>query len=222
MVPEVSNISLCDTGPTTTRRTHSSTELYINQLSEGVLLAVVPVSSALLYMNSSYMSTSNVRRPETAGTEQIATLTTIFVVSVQMSSLLYVCKFWYTSAVFGVTDFDALLLIMWPQGFKNVQYHCNCRMTEFKAVERVTVEILTVTYQPPWSIHCLSISIGGCAPYSSLAGMLRSSTNTTHVTPSGGPSTPCIQFEVYTVYIIKHSNIVQQRGQCIASSSSQL
>ena len=45
-------------------------------------------------------------------------------------------------------------------------------------------------YQPAWSIHCLKISMGGWAPYSSLAGILRSSTNTTHFLPRGGPNTP--------------------------------
>ena len=32
------------------------------------------------------------------------------------------------------------------------------------------------SYHPAWSIHCRRISMGGCAPYVSLAGMLRSST----------------------------------------------
>mmetsp|Transcript_24874 Transcript_24874/g.57544 ORF Transcript_24874/g.57544 Transcript_24874/m.57544 type:complete len:253 (-) Transcript_24874:6332-7090(-) len=45
-------------------------------------------------------------------------------------------------------------------------------------------------YQPAWSIHCRKISIGGCAPYSSLAGMFRSSTKTMQVLFSGGPRTP--------------------------------
>ena len=37
---------------------------------------------------------------------------------------------------------------------------------------------------------CLSSSMGGCAPYSSTCGMLRSSTNTTIFLPIGGPNTP--------------------------------
>ena len=41
--------------------------------------------------------------------------------------------------------------------------------------------------QYPWSIHCRRTSIGGCAPYFSLAGMLRSSTNTTTFLPMVGP-----------------------------------
>mmetsp|Transcript_9472 Transcript_9472/g.22057 ORF Transcript_9472/g.22057 Transcript_9472/m.22057 type:complete len:276 (-) Transcript_9472:2589-3416(-) len=45
------------------------------------------------------------------------------------------------------------------------------------------------SYQPPWSIHCLSSSIGGCAPYSSSTGMLRSSTRKMQRMPCGGPST---------------------------------
>ena len=36
------------------------------------------------------------------------------------------------------------------------------------------------SYQFQWSSHCLSSSMGGWAPYSSLAGMFRSSTNTTY------------------------------------------
>ena len=32
--------------------------------------------------------------------------------------------------------------------------------------------------------------MGGCAPYSSLAGMFRSSTLMMHFLPTGGPSTP--------------------------------
>jgi len=52
------------------------------------------------------------------------------------------------------------------------------------------------SYQCPWSIHCLSSSIGGCAPYFSLAGMLRSSTNAMHFRPSGGPYTPFRRLKV--------------------------
>ena len=37
---------------------------------------------------------------------------------------------------------------------------------------------------------CLSNSRGGWAPYFSLAGMFKSSTNTTHFLPGGGPYTP--------------------------------
>ena len=40
------------------------------------------------------------------------------------------------------------------------------------------------SYQPPWSAHCRSSSIGGCAPYTSLAGMFKSSTNTTYFLPA--------------------------------------
>eukprot|EP00967_Tisochrysis_lutea_P005320 scaffold6363_cov25-Tisochrysis_lutea.AAC.6 len=46
------------------------------------------------------------------------------------------------------------------------------------------------SYQPSWSIHWRSSSMGGCAPYVSSAGMLRSSTNTMHFFPSGGPKMP--------------------------------
>ena len=40
------------------------------------------------------------------------------------------------------------------------------------------------------NLTCLNNSIGGWAPYFSLDGMLRSSTNTTHFLPGGGPYTP--------------------------------
>ena len=46
------------------------------------------------------------------------------------------------------------------------------------------------SYQPSWSIHWRRISMGGCAPYVSSAGMLRSSTKTTQRLPIGGPKTP--------------------------------
>ena len=41
-----------------------------------------------------------------------------------------------------------------------------------------------------WSIHCLSSSMGGWAPYCSLAGMFMSSMNITLFLPNGGPNTP--------------------------------
>lgn len=47
-----------------------------------------------------------------------------------------------------------------------------------------------IPYQYPWSWNCLSNSIGGCAPYTSLAGMFRSSTKMTHFLPIWGPNTP--------------------------------
>ena len=48
-------------------------------------------------------------------------------------------------------------------------------------------------YHIPWSIHCLSSSIGGCAPYFSLAGMFISSTKMTLFFPMGGPNTPFLR-----------------------------
>ena len=47
-----------------------------------------------------------------------------------------------------------------------------------------------LSYHPPWSVHCLSSSMGGWAPYTSSAGMFRSSTKITYFLPSGGPKTP--------------------------------
>lgn len=47
-----------------------------------------------------------------------------------------------------------------------------------------------LSYQPPWSIHCRRSSTGGWAPYTSRAGMFRSSTKKTNLLPSGGPNTP--------------------------------
>ena len=49
------------------------------------------------------------------------------------------------------------------------------------------------THHVPWSMNCLSSSIGGCAPYCSLAGMFKSSTNITHFFPMGGPNTPFLR-----------------------------
>ena len=51
-------------------------------------------------------------------------------------------------------------------------------------------EVSFLSYQCRWSSHCRSSSIGGWAPYFSLAGMFRSSTNTTAFLPMGGPYTP--------------------------------
>ena len=46
-------------------------------------------------------------------------------------------------------------------------------------VMQLTFVLSLRSYQFQWSIHCLSSSMGGCAPYTSRVGMLRSSTNTT-------------------------------------------
>ena len=46
------------------------------------------------------------------------------------------------------------------------------------------------THQPLWSRNCRSSSTGGWAPYTSSAGMLTSSTNTTQRMPTGGPKMP--------------------------------
>ena len=43
------------------------------------------------------------------------------------------------------------------------------------------------SYQPPWSQNWRSSSMGGCAPYFSTSGMLRSSTKMMHFMPEGGP-----------------------------------
>jgi len=53
------------------------------------------------------------------------------------------------------------------------------------------------SYQPPVSIHCLRSSIGGCAPNTSLAGMLRSSTKMRHLLPSGGPKVPFLRLSSF-------------------------
>mmetsp|Transcript_14668 Transcript_14668/g.43744 ORF Transcript_14668/g.43744 Transcript_14668/m.43744 type:complete len:249 (-) Transcript_14668:1443-2189(-) len=49
------------------------------------------------------------------------------------------------------------------------------------------------SYQPPWSMNWRRISMGGCAPYVSSAGMLRSSTKMTERLPTGGPKTPFLR-----------------------------
>jgi len=43
------------------------------------------------------------------------------------------------------------------------------------------------SYQPPWSTHWRISSTGGCAPYVSRAGMLKSSMKMTNCLPSIGP-----------------------------------
>ena len=43
------------------------------------------------------------------------------------------------------------------------------------------LELSLLSYQCLWSTHCRSNSMGGWAPYFSLPGMFRSSTNTTHL-----------------------------------------
>lgn len=48
-------------------------------------------------------------------------------------------------------------------------------------------------HQPPLSIICLRSSNGGCAPYISTSGMLRSSTKIIAVCPTGGPYTPTLK-----------------------------
>lgn len=47
--------------------------------------------------------------------------------------------------------------------------------------------VADLSYQPWWSIHCLSSSTGGWAPYVSSDGMFRSSTKMMHFCPKGGP-----------------------------------
>lgn len=50
--------------------------------------------------------------------------------------------------------------------------------------------IAFLSYHPPWSIHCLTSSMGGWAPYTSKAGMLRSSMKRMNFLPRGGPNIP--------------------------------
>ena len=44
-----------------------------------------------------------------------------------------------------------------------------------------------LSYHPPLSNHCLNNSMGGCAPNSSLDGILTSSTNMENSLPADGP-----------------------------------
>lgn len=53
--------------------------------------------------------------------------------------------------------------------------------------ESVTIYL---SNQYPWSIHCRRTSMGGWAPYFSLAGIFKSSTKTTTFLPIAGPYTP--------------------------------
>lgn len=62
---------------------------------------------------------------------------------------------------------------------------------------RTLVSFLSNQY--PWSIHWRRISMGGWAPYFSLAGMFRSSTNTISFFPSVGPYTPFFRLKYTTV-----------------------
>ena len=55
---------------------------------------------------------------------------------------------------------------------------------------RKILEVSFLSYQCLWFSHCRSSSMGGWAPYFSLAGMLRSSTKTTDFLFIGGPYTP--------------------------------
>ena len=57
-----------------------------------------------------------------------------------------------------------------------------------------------LSYHPPWSIHCLTSSMGGWAPYTSSAGMFRSSIKNTCLFPRGGPNTP-LRLAVHAVMI---------------------
>ena len=53
------------------------------------------------------------------------------------------------------------------------------------------------SYHPPWSIHCLSSSMGGCAKYFSRMGMLKSSMSIAYFLPIGGPNTPFRRLSIF-------------------------
>lgn len=87
--------------------------------------------------------------------------------------------------------------LMWNSLGRNMHKNITVlikRRTEKEQAPSIPVLLLSpmafLSYQPLWSIHCLSSSIGGCAPYTSTAGMLRSSTKKTKFLPRGGPNTP--------------------------------
>mmetsp|Transcript_48481 Transcript_48481/g.115356 ORF Transcript_48481/g.115356 Transcript_48481/m.115356 type:complete len:204 (-) Transcript_48481:575-1186(-) len=64
-------------------------------------------------------------------------------------------------------------------------------MTPQKAISTmVRTSNVFRSYHPWWSIHWRMISRGGCAPYSSFAGMFRSSTTNSIFLPVGGPKMP--------------------------------
>lgn len=52
------------------------------------------------------------------------------------------------------------------------------------------VPICFLSYQPWWSNHCRSSSMGGWAPYASGMGMFKSSMKNMKYRPTGGPNTP--------------------------------
>ena len=70
---------------------------------------------------------------------------------------------------------------------KNAHYHNEIYLMW---VEKQSSKILIWFWVQLFRLTCLSNSIGGWAPYFSLEGILRSSTNTTHLLPGGGPYTP--------------------------------
>lgn len=70
---------------------------------------------------------------------------------------------------------------------------CLYRLELLESVSSLPTINTVYTHQYPWSWYCLSSSMGGCAPYTSLAGMFKSSTNITHLLPICGPNTPFLR-----------------------------
>ena len=64
------------------------------------------------------------------------------------------------------------------------------------------------TYQWPWSMYCRSSSMGGWAPYTSFAGMLRSSTKMTAFLPICGPNTPFLLLSSLDMIMFCRKNFI--------------
>ena len=109
------------------------------------------------------------------------TLYSSFVTCVQRSSARLACLTLLYNP-YGEKKTSPLFIIFFLhyRHFKRVNY-CHGFKSQF---------LTCAIFQLFRNLTCLNNSIGGWAPYFSLDGMLRSSTNTTHFLPGGGPYTP--------------------------------
>lgn len=103
----------------------------------------------------------------------------------------------------------------------HVSYMMHCCIYLFSGAGNVPMAFLS--YQPLWSIHCLISSIGGWAPYTSSAGMLRSSMKKINFLPRGGPNIPLRRLSslesMMSYSVIKIKMLVSQINPNIAAGS---